>query len=206
MSHNDIIKNIANSILNKHGIVQIRNSRTWIKDYFWCTIIIEFQPSMGRKGTYLNIGTDFHFEERNHLAFIYPANSRACSFVEFNASYSQDFENEVKKLCQNTIEICDKIENEIFGFTKLKFLKGMNNKHNTYNLAFILKLYDELKLSERLLKNYKNLNKEKVVISKFDLIEQIRAIRQSKKLPDLKIKFQIFKLSIIEKIYLFLFA
>ena len=69
IDHNKLIKKIAKQQLEPFGIYQKGQSRTFLFDRGWYTIIIEFQPSSYSKGTYLNVGLDFNFYPRNYFAF-----------------------------------------------------------------------------------------------------------------------------------------
>ena len=69
IDHNKLIKKIAKQQLEPFGIHQKGQSRTFLFDRGWYTIIIEFQPSSYSKRTYLNIGLDFNFYPRNYFAF-----------------------------------------------------------------------------------------------------------------------------------------
>jgi hypothetical protein len=69
--HNKLLKQKAKEILTPHSIYQKARSRTFLADNGWWTIMIEFQPSGFTKGTYLNVGLDFHFYPREYFAYSY---------------------------------------------------------------------------------------------------------------------------------------
>jgi len=80
--------------------VQQGQSRTFLYDKGWFTIIIEFQPSSLSKGTCLNSGVDFNFYPRDYFAFGY--GYRETGFEEFNDE--EQFNKLVNELCDLTIK------------------------------------------------------------------------------------------------------
>lgn len=96
-NHNKIINQAARSVLKKYGLFQKGQSRTWIDDNGWFLIIIEFQPSNWDKGTYLNVGINYLWAEKDYLSFDY--GSREGEFVSYNDN-PEEFYNAVVKLAE----------------------------------------------------------------------------------------------------------
>jgi hypothetical protein len=98
--HNKLLKKIAKERLKPHGIFQQGQSRSFLFDRGWFTIVIEFQPSSWSKGTYLNIGVDFNFYPRDYFAFRY--GYREKGFEKFKDA--EQFSSLVNDLCDLTIK------------------------------------------------------------------------------------------------------
>ncbi len=95
IDHNQLLKKIAKERLQSFGIVQRGQSRMFLCDQGWYTILIEFQPSSHSKGTYVNIGVDFHFYPRDYVTFSF--SHRQTNFKEFKNP--QQFEKLMHALC-----------------------------------------------------------------------------------------------------------
>jgi hypothetical protein len=67
--HARILASAARAALRPVGLQQKGRSRTWIDDHGWWLVNIEFQPSSWRTGSYLNIGEQHLWCERDHLVF-----------------------------------------------------------------------------------------------------------------------------------------
>lgn len=68
------------------GIAQRGRSRLWLDDHWWWTIAIEFQPGKWGGGTFLNIGVDFNWSQRDYFAFLLGAGdsgARVSDFLEY---------------------------------------------------------------------------------------------------------------------------
>lgn len=106
IDHNKLLKKIANERLKPYGIFQKGQSRTFLYDKGWLTIVIEFQPSPNSKGTYLNIGVDFNFYPRDYFAFGY--GYRETGFEEFIDE--EQFAKFVNDLCDLTIRRVEELD------------------------------------------------------------------------------------------------
>ena len=95
IDHNKLLKKIAKERLKPYGIFQKGQSRTFLYDKGWFTIVIEFQPSSWSKGTYLNIGVDFNFYPRDYFAFGF--GYRETGFEEFKDK--EQFSKLLNDLC-----------------------------------------------------------------------------------------------------------
>jgi len=100
IDHNKLLKKIAKERLKPCGIFQHGQSRTFLYDKGWFTIVIEFQSSSYSKGTYLNIGVDFNFYPRDYFAFGY--GYRETGFIEFRDE--EQFAKLVNDLCELAIK------------------------------------------------------------------------------------------------------
>ncbi|AWH19720.1 hypothetical protein C1922_18645 [Stenotrophomonas sp. ZAC14D2_NAIMI4_7] len=63
------------------GCVQKGRSRTWLDDHGWWVGVIEFQPSAWSRGSYLNVGASWLWEEKDFLSF--DAGYRVAPFQPF---------------------------------------------------------------------------------------------------------------------------
>lgn len=81
MLHSKIIAQLAKEKLAPLGIFQKGRSRTWIDDRGWWIVVIEFQPSSWTKGTYLNVGAMWLWNEKDYFSF--DIGHRIAAFVEY---------------------------------------------------------------------------------------------------------------------------
>lgn len=107
--HNRLIAKVAKSVFKPHGIIRKGQSRTWLDDNNWFTTVIEFQPSNWSRGSYLNIGVNFHWFDKDY--FSYDIGGRMKSFKEF--SIPSDFEMTINEYCQEAINQVDKFRNRL---------------------------------------------------------------------------------------------
>ena len=136
LDHNKIIKKIANERLKPFGIFQKGQSRTFLYDKGWFTIVIEFQPSSWSKGTYLNVGVDFNFYPRDYFAFAY--GSRETKFEAFRDE--EQFNIVVNKLCDLTIKRVQELDQKCKDiWTALQTIdnKAKDDTWRLYEVAFL---------------------------------------------------------------------
>lgn len=82
-SHDQIIKQLCKDTLLPLGVFQKGTSRIYIDDNGYFFTVIEFQPSGFTKGTYLNIGLHFLWNERDYIAFDFPFDARVKDLVVY---------------------------------------------------------------------------------------------------------------------------
>jgi hypothetical protein len=99
IDHSKLIKKIAKERLKPFDIFQKGQSRTFLYDKGWFTILIEFQPSAWSKGTGLNIGVDLNLYPRDYFAFIY--GYRETNVVEFEDEVT--LTKKINELCDHAI-------------------------------------------------------------------------------------------------------
>lgn len=105
VDHNKIIKRIANATLKPNGLFQKGTSRVWIDDNGWYLIIVEFQPSAWSKGTYLNVGIHYLWDEQEYLSFDY--GNRVAGFAAFDGNedkFTEDVERLSKMAMDRVVE------------------------------------------------------------------------------------------------------
>ena len=130
IDHNKLLKKIAKERLKPYGIFQKGQSRTFLYDRGWFTIVIEFQPSSWSKGTYLNIGVDFNFYPRDNFAFGF--GYREKGFEEFKDE--EQYTKLVNELCDLTIKRVQELnENFIDIWTALK-TSDTENESNIWRI------------------------------------------------------------------------
>lgn len=157
IDHNKLLKKIAKKRLKPYGIFQQGQSRTFLYDKGWFTIVIEFQPSSFSKGTYLNVNVDFNFYPRNYFAYSY--GNRESGFEEFNSE--EQFTKLVNDLCDLTIKRVRELELKFMDFsTALKTIKKEKGD-STWDLYEISVLNILNGNSEKALKQLRKVSKEK---------------------------------------------
>jgi hypothetical protein len=148
---NRMIKEIANKRLSPYEIFQKGKSRTFLRDMGWYTILIEFQPSLGSQGTYLNIGADFNFYPRENFAFSYGYRQR--EFEDFKNS--EQLSILVNELCDLSIkkvkQICNEFRNIPSALTALQKEK-LDNTWRIYEMGILYAFSQNLEAAKQNLK------------------------------------------------------
>lgn len=67
-THDRIIADAAKAALGPLGIKRQGRSRTWLADHGWWLTVVEFQPSMWSKGSYLNVAAHWLWSETGSLS------------------------------------------------------------------------------------------------------------------------------------------
>lgn len=68
-AHSRLLTAAARRILSPLGLTQKGRSRTWLGDYGWWLVVVEFQPSSWSGGSYLNVGCSWLWHVKNQLSF-----------------------------------------------------------------------------------------------------------------------------------------
>lgn len=68
-AHSRLITAATRTHLRPLGCVQKGRSRVWLDDQGWWVGMVEFQPSSWSKGSYLNVGACFLWNEKDFLSF-----------------------------------------------------------------------------------------------------------------------------------------
>ena len=68
-THAKLLRAGARQFLSPLGLTQKGRSRTWLDDNGWWLCIVEFQPSGWSRGSYLNVGCMWLWQETTHLRF-----------------------------------------------------------------------------------------------------------------------------------------
>lgn len=100
--HDQIIKKLCKEILLPRGVFQKGSSRTYIDDNGWFLTIIEFQPSSWSKGTYLNIGLNFLWAQKDSFSFDFPLNPRIKGFIPYKND--EQFERAIRPCVETALE------------------------------------------------------------------------------------------------------
>lgn len=103
--HQRICQEIARSTLADAGIAQKGRSRLWYDDRAWFATCIEFQPSSGRNGSYLNVGLTWLWEPREYWSF--DVGGRLGGFIEYSdeATFAFEFSKMAKLALDRAVEI-----------------------------------------------------------------------------------------------------
>ena len=83
-THSKLLREAARQFLGPLGLRQKGRSRTWLDDNRWWLCIVEFQPSGWGRGSYLNVGCMWLWQEINDLRF--DEGYRVEKFVAFENS------------------------------------------------------------------------------------------------------------------------
>ena len=83
-NHNKLITQAARTVLKPEGLFQKGASRLWIDDNGWYLTLVEFQPSMWGRGSYLNVALYYLWDARDYLGFDY--GHRVSGFVEYKGN------------------------------------------------------------------------------------------------------------------------
>jgi hypothetical protein len=67
--HDELIAQAAKTALGPLGCKRKGRSRIWLDDRGWWLGVIEFQPSSWTKGSYLNVGACWLWNEKDYLSF-----------------------------------------------------------------------------------------------------------------------------------------
>ncbi|WP_276975886.1 hypothetical protein [Flavobacterium filum] len=201
IDHNKLLKKIAKERLKPYGIFQHGQSRIFLYDRGWFTIVIEFQPSSWSKGTYLNIGVDFNFYPRDYFAYSFGYRERG--FEEFKDE--GQFIKLMNELCDLTIirvKVLDLKFTDIL--TALKTVDDEKEKDNwrIYDVAILNALASNFEKSRKQLEQVSKIKcvydweiERKKLVDELlewmlvnpDSIDKIKSIisetRQLKKLP-----------------------
>lgn len=98
--HTNIIHKVARTIFKPYGIKRKGQSRTYLDDNEWFTTVIEFQPHSYGRGTFLNIGVNFHWYSQTHFSF--DLGYRVAPFINF--THPEKFSAEIEQLCKLTTD------------------------------------------------------------------------------------------------------
>lgn len=81
--HSRLIAQAEKETLATLGVFQRGRSRIWHDDHGWWLTVVGFQPSSWAKGSYLNIGAMWLWNEEDH--FFFDVGHRAEQFVEYES-------------------------------------------------------------------------------------------------------------------------
>ena len=95
-THSQLLREAARQFLGPLGLRQKGRSRTWLDDNRWWLCIVEFQPSGWSRGSHLNVGCMWLWQETNNLRF--DEGYRVENFVAFKNS--DQFESVAEKLAK----------------------------------------------------------------------------------------------------------
>lgn len=133
--HNKLVKQAAKSVLNPVGLFQKASTRMWIDDNGWYLTIVEFQPSMWSKGSYLNVALHYLWDVRDYLGFDY--GHRVSGFVE----YKDD-----EKFYSDMLAFGETAKNKVMEYRKFRDLEYAKKKilHYEQNLSCKREMYHNM--------------------------------------------------------------
>jgi hypothetical protein len=129
LPHSKIIAQAAKDTLSPLGVFQKGRSRTWIDDRGWWIVVIEFQRSSWRRGSYLNVGAMWLWHEKDYLSF--DVGSRIARFVTY--SDERQFTPEAVKLAALAREETLKLRRQFASvFDAARYLKKAGKDGNPW--------------------------------------------------------------------------
>jgi uncharacterized protein YkvS len=206
--HSKIINKVARGIFKEYGIERKGQSRTWLDDQYWYTIIIEFQPFKDRQGTCLNVGINFHWYEKEYFSF--DIGNRESDFIDFKNE--KQFQSEMQSLTEKALKLTTELRNKMADLksaerTIINHKFTSDNLWGNYHRAIICGLNKEPKKSDEyfneILKNdfdapWAKKLKDRILVLKNDLNNIIKfqnnidriieRTRKEKKLKEIEIK------------------
>lgn len=94
--HTRLITAAARAALKPLGCTQKGRSRIWLDDQGWWLGVVEFQPSSWNRGSYLNVGACWLWNEKDYLSF--DAGYRLAPFQPF--TNAEDFAQAAQALAE----------------------------------------------------------------------------------------------------------
>ena len=95
--HTRLLTSAAREVLQPLGLRQRGRSRTWLDDHGWWLGVVEFQPSSWAKGSYLNVGGMWLWQEPgHHVAFDVGHRVDGAGFIEYRSD--DQFAPEARRL------------------------------------------------------------------------------------------------------------
>ena len=67
--HSKLLRESARAHLGPLGLTQKGRSRIWLDDQCWWLCVVEFQPSGFSRGSYLNVGCMWLWQEKDYFSF-----------------------------------------------------------------------------------------------------------------------------------------
>jgi hypothetical protein len=89
-----ILERAAREALAPLGVSQMGRTRTWLDDRRWYAIFVDFEPSDFSQGSYLSIGINWLWSEKDYWAF--DVGHRVTDYVEYESD--AQFEPEAERL------------------------------------------------------------------------------------------------------------
>lgn len=153
--HSKIIKEVCKEILLPLGAFQKGTSRTYLDDNDYYFTVVEFQPSSWNRGTYLNIGLTFLWNDYEYLSFGFSRQiaARYGSFVMYEND--EQFRKEVSVLAniaKEEILFYRKLKDKIFA--KDWMLNYGTKEKNSFDKSMICILNDDVSLAKEYYRMY----------------------------------------------------
>lgn len=154
--HNKIIQDIAGKFYKKKNFHQKGKSRLWYWDNNWYIIIIELQPSGFQKGTFLNVGICWLWNDSDYFSF--DIGYRVENFHQYQND--SQFKDELMDLLEKSIKEVDKYKKQFSNIESVSYYYSnieLKSLHFYYNAIISHLLSNNKKTALSL---YKEIQKE----------------------------------------------
>ena len=137
IDHNKIIKSAANTVLQKEGLSQKGNSRIWIDDNGWYLTVVEFQPSVGGKGCYLNVAVYYLWDEKEYFSFDF--GGRVGNIVKFSEEEETLYEDmaALSEIAMKKVREYRKFRDPAYARRKILRYHAASKSHELYHKMMI---------------------------------------------------------------------
>lgn len=151
--HGKLIAVAAKAALAPLGCMRVGRSRTWISDEGFWLIVIEFQPSGWEKGTYLNVGAMWLWQEYKGYCFHHGYREDDYTPFETQEQFIPNVERKAKRAAQRVQEL--RAEFQSVADVKRLLLKLISrNDGRLYDAALACGLTGEPELARDFFQRY----------------------------------------------------
>ena len=153
--HGRLIAAAAKAALAPIGCTRQGQSRTWLSDQHYWAIMVEFQPSGWSKGSYLNVGASWLWQERSNgvLAFNVGHRVEGSDFISFENA--EQFRPLVAKMASQAAEAVLAMRVRFPSIAAIsRYLNAVHDERDTrmFHAAVAAGLNRELEIARRLFK------------------------------------------------------
>jgi hypothetical protein len=151
--HGKLIAAAAKRNLLPLGCQRVGRSRTWISDEGFWLVVIEFQPSGWEKGTYLNVGAMWPWQQARGFCFDHGYREDDFTPFEMPAQFAANVERKAKRAAERVQEL--RAEFRSVAEVKRLLLKSVSKDDGRlYHAALACGLTGEPDLARELFQRY----------------------------------------------------
>jgi hypothetical protein len=141
--HSKLLNAAARKILRPMGLVQKGTSRLWYDDQGWKAFVVDFQPSNWSRGTYLNVGCCWLWNDEDGFTFDEPWGKErvGAGFEEFkNEKQFEKVALEITELAAKKVLAYRKQFHDIDAASKFVRKQGLRDIHPNFNAGIVCAL------------------------------------------------------------------